>query len=175
MDAMCDLMLIVLGRWRLEEGEEILDLADYAHVPDGPGVILVSHRWHFGIDWAAGKPGLWYSSRKGLTGTVAERISQAVRGLLEKGNRLLAEKEIPSSVRPLSGDLEITFNDRLRYPNTPESDAQARPALQEVLTRLYGKAGFQVAGETDPGRRLGYRVRAAAVNSLSLEELARNL
>ena len=39
-----DALLAIFGEWRLEEGEEIIDLADYSHVPEGPGVLLISKR-----------------------------------------------------------------------------------------------------------------------------------
>jgi hypothetical protein len=175
MDEISDRLLVVFGRWRLEEGEEIIDLADYAHVPEGPGIILISHRWHFGIDWDGGKPGLFFSSRKSLKGTLAERIAQALRGLLDKGERLLAEAEISPAVRPRCGELEIIVNDRLLFPNTAEADAQVRPAVGEVVKRLYGGAQVHVERESDPGRRLGYRVRAAVPASATIQELAGRL
>src|SRR5262245_58264691 len=36
----------------------LIDVADYAHVPDGPGVILIGHEVDYGIDLARGRTGL---------------------------------------------------------------------------------------------------------------------
>src|SRR4029077_431582 len=36
----------------------LVDVADYAHVPDGPGVILIGHDVDYGIDLAGGRTGL---------------------------------------------------------------------------------------------------------------------
>ena len=160
IDSLADPLLSIFGRWRLEKGEEIVDLADYAHVPEGPSCLLVGHRWHFGIAWFGGNPSLFLSTRKHLTGSLAERITQALETLFAKSKRLLAEKEIPSVVQPRFGDLLITINDRLLYPNTEESDREVGPAVREVVEKLYGTK-LSVEREPNPDRRLAYHVHAA--------------
>ncbi|MBI4606133.1 MAG: hypothetical protein HY721_29555 [Planctomycetes bacterium] len=170
-----DVLLAIFGRWRLEQGEEIIDLADYAHVDHGPGCLLVSHRWHFGIDNSEGVPGLFFSTRKGLSGSPAERFAQAIRGLLEKGRRLLGEADFPQGVRPRCGELEVVLNDRLLAPNDDDADRDLRPALETVLARLYGQGAWSLERERDPGRRLAYRVRAKGAGGLELADLLQRL
>src|SRR4029453_8781118 len=36
----------------------LIDVADYAHVPEGPGVMLIGHEVDYGIDLARGRTGL---------------------------------------------------------------------------------------------------------------------
>jgi hypothetical protein len=170
-----DALLAVFGRWRLEEGEEIVDLADYAHVPEGPGILLVSHRWHFGVDWDGGRPGLFYSSRKGLEGSLEERFAAVIRAGFEKGRRLLAEPELRGSAQPLAGELEVVINDRLLAPNTDQSDAALRPALEAALKRLYAGGSYELRRDADPSRRLGYRVSAAVPAGVTFEALISRL
>jgi hypothetical protein len=170
-----DVLLTIFGRWRLEEGEEVIDLADYAHIDQGPGCLLISHRWQFGIDQAAGKRGLFYSTRKDLSGSLADRFAQAIQGLVTKSARLLAEKEFPSTAKILCGELEIIANDRMLLPNTDASDAEVRPELDKTLGRLYGSGSFQVERETDSSRRLGYGIQAKAASGLSLDDLSKRL
>src|SRR5688572_23843172 len=95
-----DFLLAIFGRWRLEQGQEIVDLADYAHVDRGPSCILISHRWHFGVTFTEGEPGLLYSARKGLSGTDEDRVLGAARALVTLARRLIAEPEFPREVRP---------------------------------------------------------------------------
>jgi hypothetical protein len=158
-DSISDQVLSVFGRWRLEEGEEILDLADYSHIPDGPGVVLVGHLWHFGIDWGYGRPGLYYASRRNLTGPLDQRLEQALTGLLEKSIRLLADDDMQPAPLPRCGDLQIQINDRLRHPNNAASEAEFRPAVEALVARIYGGKA-EIEPETDPGERLGWRVKA---------------
>lgn len=170
-----DVLLTIFGRWRLEEGEEVIDLADYAHVDQGPGCLLVSHRWQFGIDQGGGEVGLFYSTRKDLKGSLAERFAQAIRGLVTKSARLLAEEEFPRTAKASCGRLEVIANDRLLLPNTDASDAAVRPELDTTFGRLYGADSFQVERETDPSRRLGYKVLAKSASGLSLDDLEKRL
>lgn len=155
-----DVLLHIFGRWRLEPNEEIMDLADYGHVDHGPNCLLVSHRWHFGIDLTGGVPGLFLSVRQGLSGAPAERVAEAVRLCLEKSRRLCAEPEMPRAARPLCGELEIVLNDRLLAPHTPATDAEWRPAVESLGNRLYGAGVARLEVEEDRTRRLGYRLSA---------------
>ena len=168
-DADWDALLNIFSRWRLEEGEEILDLADYSHVPEAPSIILVSKRWQLGVDFsrgtgedrAGGWAGLLYASRKGLEGDLGARLRSVLVSALEKFQRLAGEKEFPRGVTILYGELDIAFNDRLLVPNNDEMDALVRPTAEEVLAALYGDEGYSVEREDDPGRRLAYCARAA--------------
>ena len=44
--------------------ELLIDVADYRHVPHGPGVVLVAHDAHYAMDLAEGRLGLLYSRRR---------------------------------------------------------------------------------------------------------------
>ena len=48
----------------------------------------------------------------------------------------------------------LTFNDRLRAPNTPRALAAVRPGLDAALSQLYGGAAFTVEPNSDPRERL---------------------
>lgn len=172
-EGISDRLLEIFGRWRLEEGEELMDLADYAHIPEGPGILLVGHRWQFGIDWAGSESSLFYSSRKGLSGDLTARLSQALGGLFQKSVRLLSESSMSSGVTPRTGELEIVFNDRLTFPNTDVGDATARPAVDAVVAKLYDSAP-SVVREADTGKRLAYRVHSQQAPQ-SIEALSHRL
>jgi hypothetical protein len=168
-DADWDALLSIFSRWRLEEGEEILDLADYSHVPEAPSIILVSKLWQFGVDFSRGSgssrpegwAGFFFSNRKGLEGDPADRLRSVLAKALGKIQRLCGEKEFPPDVTVDCGKVEISFNDRLLTPNTDAMDTSLRPALENALATLYGEDGFELVREDDPGRRLGYYARAA--------------
>lgn len=170
-----DLLLSIFGRWRLEQSEEIMDLADYAHVDHGPNYLLVGHRWHFGMDLADGRPAFLLSTRKGLSGTPADRIRQALRLLFEKAQRLLAEPDAPRSLRPRCGDLEIVLNDRLLAPNVPATALEWGPAVEEALASIYSPRVAKVWIEQDPARRLGWRASTSGGAELTIDDLLRRL
>ena len=52
----------------------LIDVADYEHVPNGPGTVLVSHEANIHLDLADGRPGLLYIRKQPLKGDLRERI-----------------------------------------------------------------------------------------------------
>src|SRR5688572_17138183 len=53
----------------------LVDVADYAHVVDGPGTVLVAHEGNFYTDRGQGRPGVLYTRKLPLPGTLTERIA----------------------------------------------------------------------------------------------------
>ena len=44
--------------------ELLIDVADYRHVPQGPGVVLIAHDAHYAMDLTDARLGLLYSRRR---------------------------------------------------------------------------------------------------------------
>ncbi|MBY0396577.1 MAG: hypothetical protein K2X91_08940, partial [Thermoleophilia bacterium] len=42
----------------------LIDVADYAHVPQGPGVMLIGHEADHAIDLGEGRPGVLYQRKR---------------------------------------------------------------------------------------------------------------
>ncbi|MBI3666821.1 MAG: hypothetical protein HY236_11470, partial [Acidobacteria bacterium] len=71
-----DPFLVVFGRWRTDAAHpaQWVDLADYAHMPNGPGIVLVGKLCNFSFDQTGGPTGLLYASKKGLNGPAEDRL-----------------------------------------------------------------------------------------------------
>ena len=160
--------LEIFGRWRHEKDNpaQWVDLADYAHMSRGPGVVLIGHRISIGFDTDAPQPGILFTARKGMSGSHGEKISAAFRWCLELAKRLAAEKEFPANVRLRTGEIELRFTDRLATPNTASTDAELRPAVTQALNALFGPGAYTLTPETDPAECYGFRVLASKSESL---------
>src|SRR5581483_1646097 len=70
----------VFHRWiqtRAIADHQLIDVADYAHVKEGPGTLLVSHEANFHADLGGGRLGLLYVRKQPLPGgTFAERLRE---------------------------------------------------------------------------------------------------
>ena len=144
-------------------------------MPNGPGIVLVSKRWVLSIDWSDGQPGVLLSTRRGLEGILSERFTQATRLLLEKAGRLLAEEELKDVVKPRCGELSIAVNDRVLFPDPGEADAELRPEVEKLVTKLYPGTSCELERASASGSRLKYRARAQDTDALSLAELTARL
>ncbi len=71
----------VFHRWIREQAtnELLIDVADYRHVPSGPGVLLVGFEADYGMDNTGGRYGLRYNRKAPLEGSNADRVRQALR------------------------------------------------------------------------------------------------
>jgi len=166
-----DPFLAIFGRWRTATAHpaDWVDLADYAHMPRGPGIVLVGKRCNFSFDLGGAAPGLLYASKMGLEGAPEARLLSVFRACLEMSRSLLAEAEFPASVRLQTGSLELIFNDRLETANTEATDQQLKPAVVAALDRLLGPGAYQLTPQADPDRRYGFFIRAA--RPLNLDEM----
>ncbi|MBF8305313.1 MAG: hypothetical protein HW398_501 [Acidobacteria bacterium] len=162
-----DPFLEIFARWRKEtHAAEWVDLADYAHLPRGPGIVLAGQRCNVAFDLADPGPGILYTAKRGLTGSHTERLSAAMQWCLEFSKRLIAEPEFPKDIRLRTDSLELRFNDRLEAPNTPETDAELRPAIEQFLTALFGPGGYDLHPLTDTNNFYGFTVRAREAEPL---------
>jgi hypothetical protein len=141
----------------------LIDVADYAHVPDGPGIILIGHDVDYGIDRVGGRSGLLtVRKRAGDRDTVA-----LFRDTL--GMALATAHAIESDERVAVGfafeEAQIAFPDRLAAPNTAEAAELARKELEPSLRALFGDgAVLEHESASDPRRMLTLRLRGGSAN-----------
>jgi hypothetical protein len=148
----------VFHRW-IQQGRlplVLIDVADYAHVPDGPGVLLVSHQYNIFADHFDAAPGLTVQ-RKLRGGAGAESLLDTLRIGLQAVEALEAEPSLPGS-RFHVDRIEVIANDRLRGPNTDDGWSAAEPTVREAARALYGDAATVERIAVEPERRLTARI-----------------
>lgn len=149
-------------------GHLLIDVADYDHVPEGPGILLVAHEGNLGMDLIGGRLGLLYYRKQPLAGDLAVRLRACVGTALHACRLLEQDAALGGRVRFNAGLLEIFANDRLHAPNQPATYEAFQPLLDGLLRALYGDATCTVARPTDPRARFGVTVTgpAATVDQL---------
>lgn len=152
-----DAFLVIFDRWRKQKDHpcDWVDLADYAHMPTGPGILIVGKRDAFSVNLNAPGPGLLTSTRRGLAGTLEQRFRAAFDRARDLNAAVLAEAEFPAEFKPRQGNWEVFVNDRLQFPNSDASDAEIRPALAAAL----GMAPGALRRRAQRSGRLGYSVQ----------------
>jgi len=133
----------VLHGWiqRQETDGLAIDVASYAHVPGGPGVLLIGHGVDLAVRAEAGRAVLHVALKRDprpgeekLADLAARVTAAAARLERDLGLRFGTER------------IRVVFLDRLRA--TPESARAAIPALAAALERAFG-ARYQVLPESD--------------------------
>ena len=137
--------------------ELLIDVADYLHVHNGPGLILIGHEADYSLDNRAGRLGLLYNRKAQLDGTTQEKIAQAARAALAAAT--LLEKE--NGVKFNAQEAQVIINDRLIAPNTTETFAALEPHLKAFFDKLYNGTEYAITNNVDPRERFTVNVKAA--------------
>lgn len=147
--------------------ELLLDIADYKHVVDGPGIVLIGFDGDYSVDNTDHRLGVRYNRKTPLDGTNQDRLKQAARAALTAAQRLKADKRLDGKFRVNGQDIEIFFNDRLLVPNTDATRKAVEPELKSFLQKLFPGAEFSLSYAKDPRQLFGVSVRASKASSVA--------
>jgi hypothetical protein len=148
----------VFHRWIQRESlpETLIDVADYAHVPAGPGILLVAHEAFYSVDNRANALGFLYNRRTALPGTTQEKLRQAYDSAVAGARLLENEPEFKGTLRFDPRNIEVFVNDRLLAPNTEETWDELKPELEGFFSEAFGAAPSM---QWDSNARGLFRVR----------------
>lgn len=144
----------------------LIDVADYSHVPGGPGVMLIAHEGNYALDEGGHARGVLYYSKHRLAGELPERLAQVARKALKAAQLMSADAELQGTLRLPGNQLQFFANDRLVAPNEDTAFNELKPALGEFLDRLYAGAPYSLERERDRKERLSVRVQAEGETAL---------
>ena len=148
----------VFHGWTAEQScdELLIDVADYRHVPAGPGVVLVGHEADYAMDNAAHRWGLLYNRKAPLEGTNQDRFAQAFAAAAAACIRLEAAL---NGLKFSRHEFQLFINDRGLAPNTPATWDACQGELQSFVHALLGHDDAALTAEPDPRRRFGVLVK----------------
>ncbi|MCH8054046.1 MAG: hypothetical protein IH895_08305 [Planctomycetes bacterium] len=141
--------------------ELLIDVADYRHVPAGPGVMLIGHEADYSMDNAGDRWGLRYNRKAAVDGSNDDRLRQALRCAARACQLLEEHFNGPEPLRFSRREFELFINDRALAPNTPETLAACRPMLESFLASALGHDDFSLEPRTDPRSLFGVTVTVA--------------
>ncbi len=156
--------------------ELLIDVADYRHVPDGPGVLLIGHEADYSLDQRGGRNGLRYNRKTAVPGDNRARLSQAF-GSAAKACRMLEEIfAIKGPTRFDRCSFEISINDRALAPNTDATFEACRPDFEAFLGEAFGQFTLERSFPEEPRRCLGASITVAEpADFAALERALRNV
>ena len=134
-----DDLVPVFHRWIKQRAlpELTIDVANYEHVPKGPGVVLIGHGSDYFLDESEGRRGLLHN-RKRAGMLPGDRLPDLARRTLHAAALLEKDLALMGKVRFATDELLFRINDRLAAPNTDATFAAVRPELETLAKTLYG-------------------------------------
>jgi hypothetical protein len=136
------------------EGHLLIDVHDYSHVTNGPGILLVAHEGNFSMDQEGGQPGLFYYRKRPMDGGLAANLKAVTETALQACKLLEAEPKL-QGIKFQTDEILVVANDRLLAPN----DAASRAKFEPVIAKALGKAMIAPQAAADPRERLAFMVK----------------
>jgi hypothetical protein len=156
-------------------GDDLLiDVADYSHVPAGPGVVLIGHEGNYSVDNTGNRLGIRYNRKAAMGGDNQVRLSQAARAALAASRRLEAEPRLDGKFRFNGQDIEIFVNDRLIAPNNIATRKAFEADFRLFSQKLFRGKEYSISYGEDPRSLFTAFVKTAQPFSVTdlLEALA---
>lgn len=141
----------------------LIDVADYAHVPDGPGTLLIADEANIHMDRTNGQLGLLYMRKRPMPGNAD--FAARLRGVLQEAvivaDLLETEPTLAGRLKFSRSEVLVRLNDRLLAPNTAEAVARYEPIVVATVAEVLGQPSMSITtNAASPRELLQFRVTA---------------
>jgi hypothetical protein len=166
----------VFQRWIQQKALDslLVDVADYRHVFQGPGIILIGHESDYAIESRDGRLGLLVTRKHQLEPDLVTQLQVSLRLALAAAQLLESDTAFTPPLKFRANEVEVRFADRLQLPNQPESFELVKDDLRAVFDSLYGTDSVTIAPVSQDTRHL-FTVSVQAEGVQRIADLAQNL
>lgn len=125
-------------------GGLLIDVASYAHVPNGPGVLLIGHEIDYGVRIALGRVELTCRHKRDPSAE-GNPLKRCLRQLLTAAQLLEGASKLSEAPSFRASDFVFRSNDRLRCPNDSEVGSRVARTVGGLFCRTLGISNLDVA------------------------------
>ena len=136
----------------------LIDVVDYSHILDGPGVMLIAHEGHFSLDQEKNNPGIMYMRKTDLEGEFKERFSSVFKITIDAAKHL-KNTSINSDINFINDSFRFITNDRLYAKNTLENQILYKEEIQKSLIQMYPNSKVGYMDMASSRERLAFSVK----------------
>lgn len=164
----------IFNSWIQASDGIFYDLADYSHVPNGPGILLIAHEANLSIDNTDGRLGLLYNHKQPLKGSNGDRLRTVLAPALEYCRKVEEEPVLGGRTQFLGNETMLMVNDRLAAPNSVDTFAALKDDLEDFAGKLFLGGEFSLEPRSRDGRRR-FTVDLKTRSPLDISALCKNL
>jgi hypothetical protein len=155
------------------DGHLLVDVHDYSHVHEGPGILLVAHEGNFSMDREGGRLGLLYYRKRPLEGDFPTQLKSVLKTALQACRQLEGDAKL-KGIKFGTSEIFIVANDRLAAPNTRETWERLGQMISKSAVPLLGGAKIEVSRVSDDARER-FSVSITMSSSEGVEQLLARL
>jgi hypothetical protein len=161
-------------RWIQQKaiGGQLIDVADYRHVFEGPGIVLIGNEGDYSMEIGHRGLGVLYTRKHQLDSNLQQQLRVSFQQALTACRLLETDPAVKLTFR--TNEAEVRILDRLILPNSDESLEQVQDDLKAVLADVYGDTATSIARINDNPREvftIGVRAEGAPDVATLLERL----
>lgn len=136
-----DAIIPIFHQWIKDKvlDEVLIDVADYRHVHEGPGVMLIGHDANYCLDEAQSRTGLLFSAKRSVGGTLVEQLRQAFERTLKAAELLEAATSGAHALSFSTNPIWLRVHNRLVTGITVEERGAFQLELEAALGTLFPK------------------------------------
>ena len=134
----------------------LIDVADYSHMKDGPGVMLIAHEGNFSLDQENFQPGILYMRKVITIGSFSDRFNKVLLATIKAANLLL---ENHKDINFIKNSFRFIANDRLYADNTVDNQELYKQEIQKALNNIYTDNNLEFKELSTENERLAFTVR----------------
>ena len=168
-----DALVPIFQRWIQEHTVDgmLIDVIDYKHVPEGPGIMLIADEGDYAYDLGDGQIGLHYIRKRAIPDNLPDALRLTFRQALLAAQKL--EDEAPGDLVFDYRSAKISLLDRMRYRNSPERFDELHDELAAIVSQIYGAEVHLERFYDDP--RLNFALRCTVDDAIEVEDLVKRL
>ena len=143
----------------------LIDVVDYSHIPDGPGVMLIAHEGTFSLDQENQQSGIMYMRKTELEGDFKERFIHVLSNAIQAANRL-RDNTINKKIDFIHNSFRFITNDRRVAGNTIANQNLYKDKVQKALTEKYSIYELEYKDISKENERLAFTVNFNQNNNI---------
>jgi hypothetical protein len=155
--------------------ELLLDVADYRHVPAGPGVVLIGHQANYSVDDTDDRLGVRYNRKAEVDGGNQNALRQAMRASLIACERLEGEPSLEGKLQFNGQEIEFFVNDRLLAPNRDSTREALHSEFETFFRELFHGSEYSLAYSNVSESRKLFGVSVKSSRTFTPADLLANL
>ena len=136
----------------------LIDVVDYSHIYDGPGVLLTAHEGHISLDNENDISGLFYLRKTNLEGNFAKRFKSVLSISLFLAD-LFQKTEYFIPIEFSANSFRFIANDRLLAVNNDKNKLMLSDEVKSALANIYPKVNWILDDYSENGERLAFTVK----------------
>jgi len=141
----------------------LIDVADYRHMIDGPGVVLIGHETDYAMDMSEGRPGILCRRKRAIESDWDQMLRSLFRNALTACQTIAEEKIFAAPPRCATDEALLVFADRLNTSNTQQACDRLTEQVQPFIEKLYDSAAVNLHRDSlDERSCLGLRIKVSA-------------